>query len=77
MQNTMNCWKELTRWRRKRLIEDENKVLKNCIQQLDQSMTQLGQTYNDLEQYSRRECVGISGIPPVWKEENLNDVQVS
>jgi hypothetical protein len=59
----------------KELIEDENKVLKNCIQQLDQSMTQLGQTYNDLEQYSRRECVEISGIPsPVWKEENLNDI---
>ena len=38
-------------------------------------MYQPGQNCNDLEQYSHRECVEISGIPPsVWKEENLTEV---
>ena len=33
--------------------------------------------YNDLKQYSRRECVEITGIPsPVWGEENVNDVVI-
>ena len=36
------------------------------------------QNYNDLEQYSRRECVEITGIPsPVWGEENVSDVVIT
>ena len=51
----------------KELLQDENKVLKSSVQQLDQSMALLRQNFNDLEQYSRKECVEISGIPPsVW-----------
>ena len=61
----------------KELLQDENKVLKSSVQQLDQSMALLRQNFNDLEQYSRRECVEISGIPPsVWGEENVNNVVV-
>ena len=36
----------------KELIENENKVLNGSVQQLEQSMTSLQQSYNDLEQYS-------------------------
>ena len=61
----------------KELLQDENKVLKSSVQQLDQSMALLRQNFNDLEQYSRRECVEISGIPPsAWGEENVNNVVV-
>ena len=36
------------------------------------------QNYNDLEQYSRRECVEITGISsPVWGEENVSDVVIT
>ena len=40
-------------------------------------MALLRQNFNDLEQYSQRECAEISGIPPsVWGEENVNNVVV-
>ena len=56
-------------------MQDENKVLKCSVQQLDQSVALLRQNCNDLEQYSGRECVEITGIPPpVWGEENVNDM---
>ena len=56
-------------------MQDENKVLKCPVQQLDQSVALLRQNYNDLEQYSWRECVEITGIsPPAWGEENVNDM---
>ena len=59
----------------KELLQDENKVLKCSAQQLDQSVALLRQNYNDLEQYSWRECVEITGIsPPAWGEENVNDM---
>ena len=61
----------------KELLQDKKKVLKSSVQQLDQSMALLRQNFNDLEQYSRRECVEISGIPPsVWGEEKVNTVVV-
>jgi regulator of replication initiation timing len=43
-------------------IMEENKILKMSIQQLERSVTTLDQAH-DLEQYGRRECIEISGIP--------------
>lgn len=59
------------------LIKEDNKVLKICLDQLDQSMIQLEQNCNDLEEYNRRDCVEISAIPPpVWNEENVTNVVI-
>jgi chromosome segregation ATPase len=44
-------------------IQEENKILKSALQQTESQLLQLKNSYNDLEQYSRRECVEIQGIP--------------
>ena len=46
------------------------------VQQLERSVTTLDQTHNDLEQYGRRECIEISGIPAPGpgQSENVNAV---
>ena len=36
-------------------------------------MTKVKETCNDLEQYSRRECVEIHGIPPTQDDESTED----
>ncbi|CAB4040341.1 Hypothetical predicted protein [Paramuricea clavata] len=57
-------------------IMEENKILKMSIQQLEHSVTTLDQAHNDLEQYGRRECIEISGIPAPGpgQSENVNAV---
>ena len=49
-------------------LEAENATLVNKLQSCDACL-------NNLEQYSRRECVEISGIPEV-KDENTNDIVI-
>ncbi|CAB4043860.1 Hypothetical predicted protein [Paramuricea clavata] len=44
-------------------IKTENKILKATIQTMDDQVRQLTDSVNDLEQYSRRECLEIQGIP--------------
>ena len=51
-------------------VNDENKVLKTSVRALEENVSLLSDSYNDLEQYSRRECVEIKGIPT---PENLNE----
>ena len=60
---------------RKELIA-ENKILKSTIHSMEKKMSQIYDKYNDMEQYSRRECLEIHGIPQPQdpKSENTNDV---
>jgi hypothetical protein len=44
--------------------QEENKILKSALQQTESQLLQLKNSYDDLEQYSRRECVEIQGIYP-------------
>ena len=57
-----------------KLISEENKILKKSTQHLERTITCLDQY--DLEQYGRRDCIEISGIPALGPEqiENLNAV---
>lgn len=59
-----------------KLISEENKILKKSIQHLECTITSLEQAHNDLEQYGRRECIEISGIPAPGPGqcENINAV---
>ena len=60
---------------RKELIA-ENKILKSTMHSMEKKMSQIYDKYNDMEQYSRRECLEIRGIPQPQdpKSENTNDV---
>lgn len=55
-------------------IQIENKALRSTILQLERNLRDVEGKYNDLEQYSRRECLEIHGIPPPDgnEEENIN-----
>ena len=44
-------------------IITENKILKSTVQSLGNKEEQLKETLNEMEQYSRRECLEIQGIP--------------
>ena len=59
-------------------ITTEKRVLNNTILQLEGQITSLKKTCNELEQYSRRECLEIHGIPLPPKErdfkENTNEL---
>ena len=54
-------------------ITTENKALNNTILQLEGKITNLKKTCNELEQYSRRECLEIHGIPLAPKERNIKE----
>ena len=49
----------------------ENKILKSTIQIMESHVKQLKESMDDLEQYLRRECLEIQGIP-IEKTENTN-----
>ena len=51
----------------------ENKVLKTAIQDMNSRVNQLNDIGNDLEQYTRRECVEVQGIPQS-KDENTDEI---
>ena len=58
-------------------IQEENKILKSALQQTESQLLQLKNSYDDLEQYSCRECVEIQGIPAPDHptKESTNDIR--
>ena len=51
----------------------ENKILKSAVQTLEEHVKTLQNACNDMEQYSRRECLEIQGIQ-VTKPENTSEI---
>ena len=60
---------------RKELIA-KNKILKSTMHSMEKKMSQIYDKDNDMEQYSRQECLEIHGIPQPQdpKSEKTNDV---
>ena len=59
-------------------ITKENQFLKSTVNALDSHVKKLQILCNDMEQYSRRECVEIQGIPASEHEDtNKSVVQVA
>ena len=58
------------------LIRSENKVLKKSLETMDRVLQSVKKAYNDLEQYGRRECVEIRGVPMPShpSEESTNEI---
>ena len=56
-------------------ITKENQFLKSTVNALDSHVKKLQILCNDMEQYSRRECVEIQGIP-VSEHEDTNKIVV-
>ena len=52
-----------------KILQDENKILKATIRSIKSSLESVTRANNNLEQYTRRECVEIRGIPD-RKESN-------
>ena len=46
-----------------KILQDENKILKATIDSIERSLESAMRANHDLEQYTRRECVEIRGIP--------------
>ena len=46
-----------------KILQDENKILKATIDSIERSLESVTRANHDLEQYTRRECVAIQGIP--------------
>ena len=46
-----------------KILQDENKILKATIYSTERLHESVTRANNDLEQYTRRECVKIRGIP--------------
>ena len=44
-------------------LRNENKILQKTLNKLDTSLKSVTKANNDLEQYTRRECVEIRGVP--------------
>ena len=51
----------------------ENKILKSSLQNAETQVHQLKEAYNQVEQYSRRDCIQIQGIP-LQRLENTNEI---
>ena len=47
----------------RKALQDENKILKATIDSIERSQESVTRASHDLEQYTRRECVEIRGIP--------------
>ena len=45
------------------MLKDENKILKSALGSLETSLKSLLKANNEQEQYSRKECVEIRGVP--------------
>ena len=45
------------------ILQDENEILKATIDSIKRSLESVTRANHDLEQYTRRECVEIRGIP--------------
>ena len=57
-------------------IQCENKLLKNQVNNLQNQVEHLTGSVNDLEQYGRRDCLEIWGIP-IAQNENTDDIVCS
>ena len=59
-----------------KILQDENKILKATIRSIESSLESVTRANNDLEQYTRRECVEIRGIPVAAtpSEEQTNNI---
>ena len=59
-----------------KILQDENKILKATIRSIESSLESVTRANNDLEQYTRRECVEIRGIPVAAtpSEEKTNNI---
>ena len=59
-----------------RILQDENKILKVTVRSIESSLESVTRANNDLEQYTRRECVEIRGIPVAAtpSEEQTNNI---
>ena len=59
-----------------KILQDENKILKATIRSIERSLESVTRANHDLEQYTRRECVEIRGIPVVANpsEEQTNNI---
>lgn len=60
----------------RKALQNENKILRAAVQSMDNSISAMMKTNNELEQYTRRECVEIRGIPvpAVPSEEQSNNI---
>ena len=56
-------------------VIEENKILRIAIQEMDKKVENYNQSLDDLEQYSRRECLEIRGIP-LSDSEDTNEIVV-
>ncbi len=50
-------------------LESENKELKQKTKELDSNVNSLSIEVDDLEQYSRRDCIEVSGVPQQRDED--------
>ena len=57
-------------------LETENAQLREEIQKLEKNIKVNQQSLNDIEQYGRRECVEIAGVP-VMEKENTEQVAIN
>ena len=59
-----------------KILQDENKTLKATIHSIESSLESVTRANNDLEQYTRRECVEIRRIPVAANpsEEQTNNI---
>ena len=59
-----------------KILQDENNILKATIRSIESSLESVTRANNDLEQYTRRECVEIRGIPVAAtpSEEQTNNI---
>ncbi|CAB3991750.1 Hypothetical predicted protein [Paramuricea clavata] len=53
----------------------ENEILKNQVSNLQNRVEQLSTNVNDLEQYGRRECLEVRGVP-FRDDEDLTNVWI-
>ena len=60
----------------RKALQDENNILKATIHSIERSLESVTRANHDLEQYTRRECVEIRGIPVAANpsEEQTNNI---
>ena len=58
----------------RKILKAENKSLKTKVLESENELKALKETYNDLDQYLRRDCVEIRGLPVGSECANTNDV---
>ena len=60
----------------RKALKDENKILKATIRSIESSLESVTRVNKDLEQYTRKECVEIRGIPVAAtpSEEQTNNI---